>query len=68
MHHLLDPRTGLPVYTDLTEVSVVTDTALHAEIYAKTAVLMGSAYGLRFLSQRADHFAVVAPAVPAAAA
>ncbi len=68
MHHLLDPRTGLPVYTDLTEVSVVTDTALHAEIYAKTAVLMGSAYGLPFLSQRADHFAVVSPAVPAAAA
>jgi thiamine biosynthesis lipoprotein len=68
MHHLLDPRTGLPVYTDLTEVSVVTDTALHAEIYAKTAVLMGSAYGLPFLSQRADHFAVVAPTVPAAAA
>ncbi len=68
MHHLLDPRTGLPVYTDLTEVSVVTDTALHAEIYAKTAVLMGSAYGLPFLSQRADHFAVVAPPVPAAAA
>ncbi len=68
MHHLLDPLTGLPGYTDLTEVSVVTDTALHAEIYAKTAVLMGSAYGLPFLSQRADHFAVVAPPVPAAAA
>jgi FAD:protein FMN transferase len=68
MHHLLDPRTGLPVYTDLTEVSVVTDTALHAEIYAKTAVLMGSTAGLPFLTQRADHFAVVAPAVPAAAA
>ena len=68
MHHLLDPRTGLPVYTDLTEVSVVTDTALHAEVYAKTAVLMGSAHGLPFLKQRADHFAVVAPAVPATAA
>ncbi len=68
MHHLLDPRTGLPVYTDLTEVSVVTDTALHAEVYAKTAVLMGSANGLPFLTQRVDHFAVVAPAVPATAA
>jgi thiamine biosynthesis lipoprotein len=68
MHHLLDPRTGLPVYTDLTEVSVVTDTALHAEVYAKTAVLMGSANGLPFISQRADHFAVIAPAVPATVA
>jgi len=68
MHHLVDPRTGLPVYTDLTEVSVVADTAMKAEIYAKTAVLMGSAHGLPFLSQRADHFAVVAPPVPAAAA
>lgn len=68
MHHLLDPRTGLPVYTDLTEVSVVTDTALHAEVCAKTAVLMGSALGLPFLSQRANHFAVITPAVPATAA
>lgn len=68
MHHLLDPRTGLPVYTDLTEVSVVTDTALHAEIYAKTAVLLGGAHGLPFLKQRADHYAIVAPTMAAAPA
>lgn len=68
MHHLIDPRNGLPVYTDLTEVSVVTDSALRAEIYAKTAVLLGAAYGLPFLQERADHYAAVAPAVPALAA
>jgi len=68
MHHLLDPRTGLPVYTDLTEVSVVADTALHAEIYAKAAVLLGAAAGLPFLTERADHFATLGPAVPVAAA
>lgn len=68
MHHLLDPRTGLPVYTDLTEVSVVTDTALRAEIYAKTAVLLGAASGLPFLAERADYYATAgaAPATVAA--
>jgi thiamine biosynthesis lipoprotein len=68
MHHLIDPRNGLPVYTDLTEVSVVTDSALRAEIYAKTAVLLGAAYGLPFLQERADHHAVVGAPVPASTA
>jgi len=42
MHHLIDPRTGMPAKTDLAEVSVVTDSALRGEVYAKTAVLLGA--------------------------
>lgn len=68
MHHLLDPRTGLPVYTDLTEVSVVTKRAMDAEIYAKMAVLLGADAGLRFLAERADHYAALGAPVPASAA
>jgi FAD:protein FMN transferase len=42
LHHLIDPRTGLPARTDLAEVSVLASTGADAEIFAKTALLLGS--------------------------
>jgi FAD:protein FMN transferase len=41
LHHLIDPRTGLPAETGLTEVSVVAVSATEAEIVAKAALLLG---------------------------
>lgn len=41
MHHLIDPRTGLPAQTGLAEVSVVAGTGVASEVMAKTALLMG---------------------------
>lgn len=41
LHHLIDPRTGLPAQTGLTEVSVVAETGFAAEVIAKTALLLG---------------------------
>jgi FAD:protein FMN transferase len=64
MHHLIDPRTGMPAATDLAEVSVVTDSALRGEVYAKCAMLLGAAAGAAFLDARAIHYAMV-PAVGA---
>jgi thiamine biosynthesis lipoprotein len=61
-HHLIDPRTGLPARTDLAEVSVVTDSALRGEVYAKCAVLLGAEAGRAFLESRSVHYALV-PAV-----
>ena len=43
LHHLIDPRTGLPAATRLDEVSVVAETALHAEVLAKTVLISGRA-------------------------
>src|SRR2546428_2756102 len=43
LHHLIDPRTGLPAATRLEEVSVVAVTALDAEVLAKTVLLSGRA-------------------------
>ena len=60
MHHLIDPRTGMPAKTDLSEVTVVTDSALRGEVYAKAAVLLGAARGIAFLEARRVHYAVVA--------
>jgi thiamine biosynthesis lipoprotein len=51
-HHLIDPRTGLPARTDLTEVSVLASTATDAEIYAKAALLLGSTAASRYLEGR----------------
>ena len=59
MHHLIDPRTGLPARTDLLEVSVVTDCALRGEVYAKCAVLLGAVGGAAFLEARGVHYAML---------
>src|SRR5438094_8740902 len=64
MHHLIDPRTGMPAKTDLAEVSVVTDSALRGEVYAKSAMLRGAAAGVAFLEARGVHYTLV-PAVSA---
>ena len=53
LHHLIDPRTGLPAVTDLDEVSVIAKTALDAEILAKAALLLGAAEGERLLQETA---------------
>jgi FAD:protein FMN transferase len=58
-HHLIDPRTGIPARTDLAEVSVVTDSALRGEVYAKIAMLLGSVAGHAFLEAKGVHFASV---------
>jgi FAD:protein FMN transferase len=59
MHHLIDPKTGMPVKTDLAEVSVITDFALRGEVYAKCAMLLGASAGLAFLESRGVRHAVV---------
>ncbi len=51
-HHLIDPRTGAPTTSDVTLVSVAAEDALSAEIYAKTALLLGATAGARFLRAR----------------
>lgn len=48
-HHLIDPRTGLPATSDVISATVAADTAAHAEVLAKVALLLGSKEGLRFL-------------------
>src|SRR6266849_1900572 len=41
LHHLIDPRTGLPARTGVEEVSVVATSGVEAEVIAKTALLVG---------------------------
>jgi thiamine biosynthesis lipoprotein len=53
-HHLIDPRTGLPAQSDLSEVSVLASTATDAEIYAKVALLLGSRDAPNWLQGRSQ--------------
>jgi len=50
LHHLIDPRTGLPSQSDVGEASVIARTSADAEIFAKTALLLGSTKGEEFLA------------------
>jgi len=53
LHHLIDPRTGLPSRTDLSEVSVIARTGADAEIFAKAALLLGSIEAPEYLRAHA---------------
>ena len=49
-HHLIDPRTGRPADTDVTQATVLARTAREAETLAKTAVILGSKAALERLA------------------
>jgi thiamine biosynthesis lipoprotein len=55
MHHLLDPRTGLPAETDLAAVTVVGPSAMWAEVHAKVALLHGRERGCAWLAGQAGY-------------
>jgi thiamine biosynthesis lipoprotein len=48
-HHLLDPRTGDPVISDLLEVTVAAGTCKLAEVAATVCFLLGSQHGRDFV-------------------
>jgi thiamine biosynthesis lipoprotein len=54
LHHLNDPRTGLPSNSGLEEVSVVAATGCDAEVVAKTALLLGPGLGTAYCAAHAQ--------------
>src|SRR5216683_1033439 len=54
VHHLIDPRTGLPSQSGLEEVSVVAATGCDAEVVAKTALLLGPGLATAFCAAHAQ--------------
>ncbi len=51
-HHIIDPRTGLPADTDVLAVTVIAPRLSTAEAAAKTALILGSQAGLRWLDDQ----------------
>jgi FAD:protein FMN transferase len=54
LHHLIDPRTGLPSQSGLEEVSVVAATGCDAEAVAKTALLLGPGLATAYCAAHAQ--------------
>lgn len=53
-HHLIDPRTGRPARGEVVSVSVVGERVFTAEVYAKTALILGREDGPAFLESLPD--------------
>lgn len=52
MHHIINPTTGQPANTGLISVTVVARTASDADVFAKTALILGLEEGRRFLQRQ----------------
>lgn len=48
MHHILDPRTGLPVVTDAVGATIICEKSIDAEGFSTTALALGVENGLAF--------------------
>lgn len=53
-HHLIDPRTGAPAVTNILSATVVAPRLPDAEIYAKTALILGEEQGTAYLETLSD--------------
>jgi thiamine biosynthesis lipoprotein len=51
LHHLVDPRTGLPSTSGLVSVTAAANACAQAEVAAKVALVLGPTDGADFLSQ-----------------
>jgi FAD:protein FMN transferase len=66
LHHLIDPRTGLPAQSGLEAVSVIACNAFDAEVIAKTALLSGPHIGRSFCAAHALAWWLGTPSLAAA--
>ena len=51
-HHLIDPRTGEPANSGVVSATVAAETAMTAEIIAKTALILGPEAGRQFVQSQ----------------
>jgi len=53
-HHLIDPRTGMPVDNNILAVTAIADSAVKADILAKTVLILGETAGLEFIEKKSE--------------
>jgi len=53
-HHIIDPRTGLPVDNDILAVTVIARNALEADVLAKTILILGKKEGIDLVNKSPD--------------
>jgi len=59
LHHLIDPRHGRPVKNNILSVTAISSSALRADIFAKTILILGVEQGLNFIEQKKDSAAII---------
>jgi FAD:protein FMN transferase len=59
LHHIIDPRTGVPAETDVLSATVVAPTACEAEVAAKVVLILGSCAGIEWIEARESLAALV---------
>lgn len=52
-HHLIDPSTHHSVENDIISVTVISENAVEADVWAKTVLILGSEKGLQFCEKEA---------------
>lgn len=57
-HHILDCETGKPAQTDLSGVTIITDSSLHADALSTTCLLLGLDKGIAYIEELDDVEAV----------
>ena len=57
-HHILNPKTGYPISSDLTGVTLITsiDNAGECDAYSTVSLLMGKAGGSEFMKKHKDKY------------
>lgn len=58
-HHIIDPRTGLPVKNDILAVTVISSSARRADVFAKTVLILGEKEGLEFIESQKDSVCLI---------
>lgn len=59
MHHLIDPRTGLPAISDVLTATVMAPTILAAEVATKVALILGSVAGMDWIEMHSSSAGVL---------
>ena len=59
VHHIIDPRTGVPAMSDLLQVTVLARDLAVAEQYAKCLIVLGSAGGFPWIADRRSDIAYI---------
>ena len=52
LHHLIDPRKGMPAQSGVISTTVIADTAARAEVLAKAALIAGPIRGLQLIEKQ----------------
>lgn len=60
-HHIIDPRTGVPVENTILSVTAMSTTVERADVYAKTILILGVEQGLEFIQKQYDSACIIFP-------